>query len=99
MGFPIRTAEMLATLQGAGYIVRRSLHNPKSIRQAKKAIRLAFEAQVRGLGFSLVELLSTCPTNWGLSPVEALKFVEERMLPVYPLEDFQVAPALAELRI
>jgi 2-oxoglutarate ferredoxin oxidoreductase subunit beta len=99
MGFPIRTAEMLATLQGAGYIVRRSLHNPKSIRQAKKAMRLAFEAQVRGLGFSLVELLSTCPTNWGLSPVEALRFVEERMLPYYPLEDFKVAPELAALRI
>jgi 2-oxoglutarate ferredoxin oxidoreductase subunit beta len=99
MGFPIRTAELLATLDGAGYIVRRSLHDPKNIRMAKKALRLAFEAQVRGLGFSMVELLSTCPTNWGLSPQESLRWVEERMVPVYPIEDFKVATVLHELRI
>ncbi|HZD58614.1 MAG TPA: thiamine pyrophosphate-dependent enzyme [Anaerolineales bacterium] len=99
MGFPIRTAEMLATLDGAGYVVRRSLHDPKNIRQAKKAIHLAFEAQVRGLGFSMVELLSTCPTNWGLTPVEALHWVEERMIPFFPLGDYKIAPALEELRI
>jgi 2-oxoglutarate ferredoxin oxidoreductase subunit beta len=99
MGFPIRTAEMLATLDGAGYVVRRSLHDPKNIRQAKKAIRLAFEAQVRGLGFSMVELLSTCPTNWGLTPVEALHWVEERMIPFFPLGDYKIAPALQEVRI
>jgi 2-oxoglutarate ferredoxin oxidoreductase subunit beta len=83
-GYPIRTAEMLATLDGAGYIVRRSLHDPKNIRKAKKSIRMAFETQVRGLGFSMVELLSTCPTNWGLNPIESLRWIEERMLPVYP---------------
>lgn len=99
MGFPIRMAELLSTLDGAGYVVRRSLHNPKNIRQSKKAIRLAFEAQVRGLGFSLVELLSTCPTNWGISPVDSLKWVEDHMVPVYPLGDYKVAPALAGLRI
>ena len=99
MGFPIRTAELLATLEGAGYVVRRSLHDPKNIRLAKKAIRLAFEAQVRGLGFSMVELLSTCPTNWGLSPLQALHWLEERMIPVFPLEDFKVSPALSQLRI
>jgi 2-oxoglutarate ferredoxin oxidoreductase subunit beta len=99
MGFPIRTAELLATLEGAGYVVRRSLHAPKFIRQAKKAIRLAFETQTRGLGFSLVELLSTCPTNWGLTPVEALRWIEERMLPVYPLSDFKVSAVLAELQV
>ena len=99
MGFPIRTAELLATLEGAGYVVRRSLHDPKNIRLAKKAIRLAFETQVRGLGFSLVELLSTCPTNWGLSPLQALHWLEERMIPVFPLEDFKVSPALSQLRI
>ena len=99
MGFPIRTAELLATLDGAGYVVRRSLHDPKNIRMAKKALRLAFEAQTRGLGFSLVELLSTCPTNWGLSPLEALRWVEERMVPVFPIEDFKVSPALSELRL
>jgi 2-oxoglutarate ferredoxin oxidoreductase subunit beta len=98
-GFPIRTAEMLATLDGAGYIVRRSLHDPKNIRKAKKSIRLAFETQLRGLGFSMVELLSTCPINWGLSPVEALQWIEERMIPVYPLEDFKVSPSLSQVRV
>ncbi len=98
-GYPIRMAEMLATLESAGYVVRRSLHDPKNIRLAKKAIRLAFETQVRGLGFSMVELLSTCPTNWGLSPVEALRFVEERMVPYFPLGDYRVSPAVAQIRI
>lgn len=97
-GFPIRMAEALATLDGAGYVVRRSLHNPKNIRLAKKAIRMGFEAQVRGLGFSLIELLSTCPTNWGVPPMEALKWLEEHMVPVYPLDDFKVSPALAGVR-
>ena len=98
-GFPIRTAEMLATLDGAGYIVRRSLHDPKNIRKAKKAVRMAFETQIRGLGFSMVELLSTCPTNWGLNPVESLHWVEEHMLPVYPLEDFKISPSLKQVRV
>ncbi len=98
-GFPIRTAEMLATLDGAGYIVRRSLHDPKNIRKAKKSIRLAFETQLRGLGFSMVELLSTCPINWELSPIEALHWIEERMIPVYPLEDFKVSPSLSQVRV
>ncbi len=98
MGFPIRTAELLATLDGAGYVVRRSLHDPKNIRLAKKAIRLAFETQVRGLGFSMVELLSTCPTNWGMKPVDALDWLEEHMIPVYPLEDFKVSPPLKDLK-
>ncbi len=97
-GFPIRTAELLATLDGAGYVVRRSLHDPKNIRLAKKAIRLAFETQVRGLGFSMVELLSTCPTNWGMKPVEALDWLEDHMVPVYPLEDFKVSPTLKDLK-
>jgi 2-oxoglutarate ferredoxin oxidoreductase subunit beta len=93
-GFPLRAAELLAGLDGACYVVRRSLHDPKNIRLAKKAIRIAFEAQTRGLGFSLVELLSICPTNWGLTPVAALKWLEEKMLPYYPIGDFKVSPAL-----
>lgn len=99
MGFPIHTAELLATLEGAGYVVRRSLHDPKNIRLAKKALRIAFETQVRGLGFSMVELLSTCPTNWGMTPVDAMSWVEDRMVPIYPLSDFKVASAVAEMRI
>ena len=84
---------MIATLDGVGYVVRRSLHDPKNIRLAKKAIRIAFETQVRGLGFSMVELLSTCPTNWGMTPVESLKLVEEHMVPVFPLGDYKVVQA------
>jgi 2-oxoglutarate ferredoxin oxidoreductase subunit beta len=99
MGFPMRMCEVLSQMEGAGYIVRRSMHSPKHIRQAKKAIRLAFEAQVRGLGFSMVELLSTCPTNWGLSPKKALDWVEDHMVPIYPLGDYKVAPTLNELTI
>ncbi len=89
-GFPLRTAELLSSLEGVAYITRRSLHDPKNIRQAKKAMRLAFETQLRGLGFSLVELLSSCPTNWGMSPVQALKWIEDYMIPVFPLGDFKV---------
>lgn len=98
-GYPIRTAEMLATLDGAGYIVRRSLHDPTNIRKAKKAIRLAFETQERGLGFSMVELLSTCPTNWGMNPIQSLQWIEEHMIPYFPLEDFKVSPNLSQVRI
>jgi len=98
-GYPLKMAELLAQMEGSGYIVRRSLHDASNIRKAKKAIRLAFEAQERGLGFSMVELLSSCPTNWSMSPQEALGFVEEKMLPVYPLGDYKVTPALQELRV
>jgi 2-oxoglutarate/2-oxoacid ferredoxin oxidoreductase subunit beta len=98
-GFPIRVSEMLSTLDGAGYVVRRSLHDPKNIRLAKKAIRMAFETQVRGLGFSMVELLSTCPTNWGMTPVTSLKFIEEHMVPAYPIGDFKVAAGVAQIKV
>jgi len=98
-GYPIRMAEILANLDGAAYIVRRSLHDATNIRKAKKAIRLAFEAQVRDLGFSMVELLSTCPTNWGMSPVEAMEWVRDNMVPTYPLGDYKVAPELQKLRV
>ncbi len=99
MGYPIRMSEMLATLDGASYVVRRSLHDPKHIRQSKKAIRMAFEVQERGMGFSIVELLSTCPINWKVTPLEALDFVAKQMVPVYPLDDFKVHPELANLRV
>jgi len=98
-GYPIQVSEMLSTLEGVGYCVRRSLHDPKNIRLAKKAIRMAFETQARGLGFSMVELLSTCPTNWGMTPVASLKFVEEHMVPAYPLNDFKVSEAIKQLRV
>jgi len=72
--------------------------DPANIRKAKKAIRTAFEAQVHGLGFSMVELLSTCPTNWGITPVESLKWLEEHMIPVYPLVDCKVSSAVGDMR-
>ena len=93
-GFPIRMSEMIAEMDGAGYIVRRSLHDAKNINKSKKAIKTAFEVQQKGLGFSMVELLSSCPTNWKVTPNEALKFIEENMVPTYPLGDFKVHPAL-----
>lgn len=99
MGFPIRMAELLSALDGSGYVVRRSLHDPKNIRQAKKAIRMAFEAQIRGLGFSMVELLSSCPTNWGMTALEALQWVEDHMVPAFPLGDYKVSPALENIRL
>jgi 2-oxoglutarate ferredoxin oxidoreductase subunit beta len=98
-GYPIQTAEMLSTLEGSSYIVRRSLHSSREVRRAKQAIRTAFEVQKHGLGFSLVELLSTCPTNWGMSAAQSRDWLEERMLPFYPLGDYKVSPAVAELKI
>jgi 2-oxoglutarate ferredoxin oxidoreductase subunit beta len=98
-GYPIKVSELLCTLDGTGYIVRRSLHDPKNIRLAKKAIRIAFEAQARGLGFSMVELLSSCPTNWGIQPVDALKWIEQKMIPYYPIGDYKVHPALSVVKI
>ncbi|MHC1740303.1 MAG: thiamine pyrophosphate-dependent enzyme [Anaerolineaceae bacterium] len=97
-GYPIRVAELLSQLDGASYVVRRSLNDPKNIRLAKKAIRTAFEVQQRGLGFSMIELLSICPTNWGMTPLASLKWLEEKMIPYYPLGDYKVHPAIAEIK-
>lgn len=88
-GYPINISEMLATLKGAAYVERVSLHDIKNIKNAKKAITKAFKVQQAGLGFSIVEVLSSCPTNWGLEPVQALKWVEEKMIPQYPLGNFK----------
>jgi len=98
-GYPIRMAEILSNLDGASYIVRRSLHNAANIRKSKKAIRLAFEAQERGLGFSMVELLSSCPTNWKISPQDALEFVANEMVPAFPLGDYKVSSVLESLKV
>ena len=84
-GIPIRVSEMLATLDGACFIARVAVNNPVNMKQAKKAIKTAFEVQISGKGFALVEILSTCPTNWGMSPIEANKWLEENMIPFYPL--------------
>ncbi len=84
-GYPIRVSEMLATLDGPAYIARVSTHDVKHILEAKKAIKKAFEMQAQGKGFTMVEVLSTCPTNWGMTPKEALKWLESSMIPRYPL--------------
>jgi len=88
-GYPIRMVEMLSQLDGCAYAERVSMHNYPNVLKAKKAVKKAFETQIAGKGFAIVELLSTCPTNWGLSPVDALKFVEEKMIPQYPLGVFK----------
>ena len=84
-GSPIRIAEMLATIEGSAYIERVAVNSPANIRRAKAAIKKAFQCQLDGKGFSLIEVLSNCPTNWGLSPVESMKWLEENMIPYYPL--------------
>ncbi len=88
-GYPIRMCEMLATLDGPSYIARCSLADVKNVRQAKKAVLKAFQNQKEGKGFSFVELLSTCPTNWHLSPVQALEYVKNQMTAQYPLGVFK----------
>jgi len=89
-GLPIRMSELLATLDGAVYIARVSVHNSKNIIQTKKAIKKAFEMQIRGLGYSMVEVLSQCPVAWNMTPSEATKWIEEKMVPYYPLGEFKV---------
>ena len=85
VGYPVRICELLATLDGTGYVERVAVNNVKNVRSAKRAIEKAFRNQVEGKGFSLVEVISTCPTNWGKTPQDALKWVETDMIPYYPL--------------
>ncbi len=84
-GMPVKISEMLSMLDGPQYIERAALNNVKNIKNAKKAIKKAFQNQIDKKGFSLVELISTCPTNWGMTPIEALKWVDDNMIPYYPL--------------
>jgi len=85
VGYPIKVCEMLSQIDGAAYLERVAVNNIKNIKAAKAAIKKAFKNQMEGKGFSLVEVLSTCPTNWGKTPENALKWLEENMLPYYPL--------------
>ena len=88
-GKPIRMSEMLATIDGAKFIERVSVDTPANIRKAKKAIKKAFQTQIEGKGFSMVEVLSTCPTNWGKTPQEGLQWLRDNMMPYYPLGNFR----------
>ncbi len=85
VGYPIKVCELLSNVDGAAYLERVAVNNPANVKKAKKAIKKAFQNQIEGKGFSLVEVVSTCPTNWGLTPEKALKWLEENMLPYYPL--------------
>ena len=84
-GFPIKVSEMLSQIDGAEYIERVAVNNIKNIKAAKKAIKKAFQNQIDCKGFSLVEVISSCPTNWGLTPKKALEWIDEKMIPYYPL--------------
>ncbi len=95
-GNPIRVCELLSSLEGPAYLARVTVANPRRVRETKRALRKAFRAQLEGLGFSLVEVLSTCPTRWSMSPEKALAWVEETMVPYYPLREFVVAEGLGE---
>ncbi len=85
VGYPVKVCELLSNVDGAAYLERVAVNNVKNVNNAKRAIKKAFQNQIDGKGFSLVEVLSTCPTNWGLTPDKALKWLEDNMIPYYPL--------------
>ena len=95
-GFPIRVCEMLSELDGPEYLARVTVNNVKNVNNAKKAIKKAFQNQIDGKGFSLVEVLSTCPTNWGMTPAKALQWIDEKMIPYYPLGVYKDRSATKE---
>lgn len=84
-GYPIRVSEMISTLDGAVYVERVSVDSVPNVLKAKKAIKKAFELQIQGAGFTMIEVLSICPTNWGLSPAESMDWLRKNMMPYYPL--------------
>ena len=84
-GMPLRVAEMLATIDGAAFIERVSVHDPRNVKKAKKAFLKAFQCQLEGKGFAIVEVLSTCPTGWGKTPEESIDWLVDNMIPYYPL--------------
>jgi 2-oxoglutarate/2-oxoacid ferredoxin oxidoreductase subunit beta len=88
-GYPIRVCEMLSQLEGPEYLERVTVNSVKTVRAAKKAIEKAFRNQIEGKGFSLIEVLSACPTNWGMTPQDALKWIDDKMIPYYPLGVFK----------
>ncbi|MDR2587631.1 MAG: hypothetical protein LBC23_05165 [Coriobacteriales bacterium] len=97
-GYPIRVCEMLATLDGVALAQRVTVDSPKAVRATKRAIKKAFQYQVEGLGFTIIEVLSTCPTNWGLTPADSFAWLEENMVPYYPLGVYRDAKAEAAAR-
>jgi 2-oxoglutarate ferredoxin oxidoreductase subunit beta len=85
MGYPIKVAELLAALDGTRYIARGAVNNAANVRKVRQYIKKAFEAQMAGIGSSIIEILSPCPTNWTMDPVQAVEWLEKNMIPVFPL--------------
>lgn len=90
MGYPLKVCELLQSIKGVAYLARTTVHTPANVVKTKQAIKKAFDVQLNQQGFSLVEVLTSCPVNWGLSPVEALDFVGQNMVPQYPLGEYKV---------
>ena len=97
VGRPIDLPKTIATLSGAVYVAAVSVDTPQNINIAKKALKKAFQVQKAGLGFSFVSILSTCPTNWGLSPVDSIKWLQQNMLPVYQMGELKVSEEVEAL--
>jgi 2-oxoglutarate ferredoxin oxidoreductase subunit beta len=97
-GYPMRMAEMLGALPGAAYVTRCHATNVAGIRKTKKAIKLAFRAQIEQVGFSMVEVLSTCHTNWGMTVLDSIQWLQDNMIPYYPLGETHVAEAMKDWR-
>ena len=89
IGYPIRMTEMLAQLEGDNYLARGTLHNAAGIARAKRYIKKAFQYQLDNRGFSMVELISNCPTNWGMHPKESIEYIKEHQLKYYQLGEFK----------
>ena len=93
-GFPLHAAELTATMKGVAYSARCSVHTAANFQRAKKAVKMAFQKQMDGIGYGFVEFLSACPPNWGMTPVDCSKFLSERMIAEYPLGEFKNANAI-----
>lgn len=90
MGHPLKIGDLLAMLPGVAFVTRQAVNVPKNVRKAKKALKQAMEYQKQGLGFCMVEIISNCPSNWKMTPLQSNKFIEEKMIPFYPLGDIKV---------
>jgi len=88
-GYPIKMCELLSALDAPAYITRTSVHDAKNVIKTKKAIKKAFQHQLDGKGFSMVEILSQCPTDWKVTPLQSVKYVEEKLMPFYPLGEYK----------
>lgn len=94
-GYPAHVAELMAQFKGVAYSVRTSIHTPANFQKTKKYLKTAFEKQTKGIGLGFVEVLSACPSNWHLSPIDSLTFIEEKMIAEYPLGEFKNVDAIA----